>query len=303
MLQDILDEKLSNIINYKIKFTDLNEIRIRAEKPIVVYIKGQPYFISEKGLTCNINNAIFATLEMIQDIVYKASDCSIYSVNEQIKQGFLVLDNGVRIGLCGCVIEENGVVKTISNWTSLNIRIPHQIKNSSLNVFNEIITDSGIKNTLVISPPGAGKTTFLRDFIFQLSENNYCTNVCVIDERGEIAGGVNSGIKLGRFCDVVSFCTKKTGIMQCIRAMSPNLIVTDEIGDLEDIEPLKTAMNSGVNVIASIHSAGIEDYKRKEIYNLLPYGYFQRYVVLSMRNGPGTYEGLYNEKFNRIMSW
>lgn len=303
MLQDILDEKISNVINYKIRFSDLNEIRIRNNKPIVVYIKGQPYYISEKGLTCNINNAIFANSGMIQDIVYKACDCSIYSANEQIKQGFLVLDNGVRIGLCGCVIEENGQIKTISNWTSLNIRIPHQIKNMSLNVFNEIISEGGIKNTLIISPPGAGKTTFLRDFIFQLSENNYCSNVCIIDERGEIAGGGSSGIKLGNFCDVISFCSKKAGIMQSIRAMSPNLIVTDEIGLIDDIEPLKIAMNSGVSVMATIHSSSIEDYKRKEIYNLLPCGYFQRYVVLSMREGPGTYEGLYNEKFNRILSW
>lgn len=302
MLQDVLNEKLSNIINYKIAFSELNEIRIRANKPIIVYIKGQPYYIYEKGLTCNISNAIFATKEMIEDIVYRASDCSIYSVNEQLKQGFLVLDNGIRIGICGSVVEENGAIKTTTNWTSLNIRIPHQIKNVSLNVFNEIISENGIKNTLIISPPGAGKTTFIRDFVLQMSENNFCSNVCIIDERGEIAGGDNSGIKLGNFCDILSFSTKLQGFSQCIRAMNPNLIITDEIGCEDDIIALKNAMNSGVKVMATIHANGIDDYKRKEIYPHLS-GYFERYVVLSNRDGPGTYEGLYNEKFARVLAW
>ena len=85
--------------------------------------------------------------------------------------------------------------------------------------------------------------------------------------------------------------------------MTPDLIVTDEIGMLEDVEALKVAMNSGVNVMATIHASSIEDYKKKEIYRILPSGYFERYVVLSMRNGPGTYEGVYNEKFNRILTW
>ncbi|MBQ3494836.1 MAG: hypothetical protein IJA69_05405, partial [Clostridia bacterium] len=250
MLQDVLDERLANIINYKIEFSELNEIRIRAGKPIVVYVKGQPYYISDKGLCCNLSNAIYGSFEMIQDIVYKSSDYSIYSVNEQLKRGFLILDGGIRIGLCGDVVEENNKIITTNNWTSLNIRIPHQIKNVSLNVFNELIGENGIKNTLIISPPGAGKTTFIRDFVFQMSENNYCSNVCVVDERGEISGGEKSAIKLGNFCDVIKFCSKSVGFEQCIRVMNPNLIVTDEIGGTDDVKALKDAMNSGVKVLA-----------------------------------------------------
>ena len=300
MLQEVLSEELSNIINYKIAFSQLTEIRIRKNKPIVVFIKGQPYYINEKGLTCNINNAIFASKEMIEDIVYKASDFSIYSVNEQIKQGFIMLENGVRIGLCGSVVTENNQTKTMKNWTSLNIRIPHQIKNISLCAFDDIVSEFGIKNTLIISPPGAGKTTFLRDFIYQLSESNYCLNVCVIDERGEIAGGDNSGINLGNFCDVISYSTKKQGFSLSIRSMNPSLIVTDEIGTEEDCQCLIDAMNCGVKVMATIHASSIEELKHKKFFEKLPPYYFERYVLFSNREGPGTYEGTYNEKFAKI---
>lgn len=303
MLKDVLSNELSNIINYKIAFNDLNEIRIRANKPIVVYMKGQPYYIWEKGITASLENAIFATKEMVEDIVFRASDCSIYSVNEQIKQGFIILESGVRIGLCGSFVTENETVKTVSNFTSLNIRIPHQIKNTSLKAFNEIVTESGFKNTLIISPPGAGKTTFIRDFVFQLSDNNFCSNVAIIDERGEIAGGVNSGIELGNFCDVISFCSKKQGFLHAIRALNPTLIVTDEIGTNDDFECLIDAMNSGVKVIATIHAASLDELKRKRVFDKLPAYYFERYVLLSNRDGPGTYEGIFNEKFTRICAW
>ena len=303
MLQEVLSEQLSNIINYKIAFSELSEIRLRKDKPIIVFIKGQPYYICDKGLTCNINNALFCSKEMIDDIVYKASDFSIYSVNEQIKQGFIMLENGVRIGICGSVVSENGQVKTITNWTSLNIRIPHQIKNMSLCAFDEIVSETGIKNTLIISPPGAGKTTFLRDFLYQLSENNYCLNVCVVDERGEIAGGENSGINIGNFCDVISYSTKSQGFIQGIRAMNPSLIVTDEIGNEEDVQCLLNAMNSGVKVLATIHASSIEELKRKKLFEKLPSFYFERYVLFSNKEGPGTFEGVYNEKFNRIVKW
>ena len=303
MLQNILPEELSNIIKYKISYKELTEIRIRINKPIVIFIKGQPYYISESGLSCNINSAIFASKQLIEDIVYKASDFSIYAVNEQIKNGYLMLENGIRIGLCGNFVIENKEIRTITNWSSLNIRIPHQIKNCSLCAFDDIVNEHGVFNTLVISPPGAGKTTFLRDFLLQLSNRNYCLNVCVIDERGEISGGENSKLDIGNFCDVVSNCPKNIGILQCIRAMNPNLIVTDEIGEEQDFDCLIDAMNKGVNVIATIHASNIEQLKQKKFFHKLPADYFQRYILFSNREGPGTFEGVYNNKFSKIVRW
>ena len=301
MLKDILSEDLYGIFCNKIMLGEVTEIRIRQAKPIVVFLKSQPYYISSNGLTCNLSNAIFGTSEMIADIVYRASDFSIYSVNEQIKKGFLMLSSGIRIGLGGTFVYENDAIKTITNWTSLNIRIPHQIKNISLCAFDDIVTQSGIKNTLIISPPGGGKTTFIRDFVAQLSEKNYCTNVCVIDERGEVSG--YGGTPLGNFCDLLTNVTKKDGFNIAIRSLAPNLIVTDELGGDEDASTLIDAMNCGVKVIATIHASSIEELKRKKFFASLPNCYFERYVLLSLRNGPGTFEGVYNEKFAKIVRW
>ena len=303
MLQEVLPECISNIINCKICVKELSEIRIRKNKPIVVFIKGQPYYICKNGLSCSIEEALFADQEMINDIIYKSSDYSIYAVNEQIKQGFIMLENGIRIGIGGNVVCENNNIKTITNWNSLNIRIPHNIKNFSLCAFDEIINETGINNALIISPPGAGKTTFLRDFVYQLSKHNYCINVGIIDERGEISGGNNSGLDLGNYCDIISYCTKSQGFNMFIRAMNPSLIVTDEIGSEQDIQCLINAMNSGVKVVATIHASSIEQLKRKSIFDKLPNCYFQRYVLLSNREGPGTFEGVYNEKFSKILKW
>lgn len=303
MLLDILTDNLANIFRQKVSLKELTEIRIRRNKPIVVFVKGQPYYLSNNGLCCDIDEALVASQDMINEIVYKASDYSIYAVNEQIKQGYIMLESGVRVGICGNVVTENKSIKTIVSWSSLNIRIPHQVKNSSLSCFDDIINENGIYNTLIISPPGAGKTTFIRDFLYQISNHNYCLNISVIDERGEIAGGDNSTLDIGNFCDVMSYSTKTDGIAKCLRSMNPNLIVTDEIGNVEDTNCLIDAMNCGVKVLASIHASGIDDLKSKKVFQNLPHNFFERYIVLSKREGPGTFEGIYNEKFARIVKW
>lgn len=295
--------ELATALNGKSFTKELNEIRIRKDKPIVAFVNGQPYYLSQKGLTTYKCEAITADKTMIDDIVFRASDCSVYSINEQIKQGFITIENGIRIGLAGDYIVENNKVKTINNFSSLNIRFPHSIKNASLFAFNEIFNNGDINNTLIISPPGAGKTTFLRDFAYQLSERNYCYNLLIVDERGEISGGQNSNINLGDFCDVVCFLKKKEAFLYGIRALNPNLILTDELGGQDDYDALVIALNSGVNVIATIHAKTLKEVQQKEEFKLLlEKKYFKRYVLLSSTNGPGTVEGIFDEKFNRILS-
>ncbi len=301
MLKDILDEKIYNIITTKFNYGYLNEIRLRVNNPIVVYVKGQAYFLGENGLTTQENSAIIVTKQMIEDIIFRASEFSIYSINEELKKGYIVLKGGERLGICGTIVSENGEIKTLNKFTSINIRIPHEIKNCSLDAFSFLVDDEGLKNTLVISPPGAGKTTFIRDFVNQLSLRNLSYNVLILDERGEIAGEAKE-LSVGKFTDVLSFCTKKNGFMQGIRSMSPHIIVTDEIGDFEDILAVKFAGYCGVKVMATIHANNIEDLKYKDGWQDIK-NIFERYVVLSKRNGPGTIEGVYGEDFSRLAIW
>ena len=280
MLEKILPDKIYKIISEKVNMKAVNEIRLRAEKPIVVNVSGKIYFLSENGVTRDIHNALYASKIVIEDVIFRASECSIYSVNEQIKKGFIVTDEAVRIGIGGNLIEENG----------------HVVKNCSLTAFPFIVTENGVENTLVISPPGCGKTTFLRDFVSQLSQRNLTYNVLLLDERGELDCGINSN-----FSDKIAFSSKKMGFENGIRSLSPDIIVTDEIGQEEDVEALRYACSCGVKLLASTHAESMETFCKKPLFEkVLKEKIFKRFVLLSKRNGPGTFEGIYDENFSRI---
>ena len=296
MLSKILPEKIFKILDEKVNLKAVNELRFRADKPIVVCVSGKNYFLTENGVSSNLTNALFASKIAIEDIIFRASECSIYSVNEQIKRGFIVTDGGIRIGIGGNVVEENGQIKTMTNFSSCNMRFPHNVKNCSLCAYPFIVHDDKIENTLVISPPNAGKTTFLKDFVSQLSERKLSYNVLLLDERGELDNNVDSN-----FFDKIAFSTKKVGFENGIRSLSPDLIVTDEIGQEEDIDAIIYAITSGISVLATTHADSMETFLKKPLFQrVIKDKVFKRYVLLSKRNGPGTFEGVYNENFARV---
>ncbi len=296
MLSKILPEKIFQIIDSKVNMKLVNELRFRADKPIIVCVNGKNYFLAESGVTSNIDAALYTSKIAIEDIIFRASECSIYSVNEQIKRGFIITESGLRIGIGGNIVEENSSVKTMNHFTSCNIRFPHNVKNCCLTAFPFIFHDNLIENTLVISPPNCGKTTFLRDFVYQLSERKLPFNVLLIDERGELDVNLTSN-----FCDKIAFCSKKMGFENGIRSLSPDIIVTDEIGQEEDIKALFYAVTSGVRLLASTHCDSMENFLKKPLFSeLIKEKVFKRYVFLSKRNGPGTFEGIFNENFERL---
>lgn len=300
MLKDFLPNEIYDAINKRCNEYEINEIRIRCNKPITIISNTKTYFLSSEGITANISQAFYGSSELLQDIVFRASNYSIYAVNEQIKKGYIIVDGGIRLGLCGEVVFDNGV-KTIKNFTSICIRIPHEIKNASLPIFNQVLNNGNLNNTLIISPPGAGKTTLLRDLIFQFSNHNYPYNIFIADERGELTGGANSKLNLGNFCDSVSFLNKKNAFLLGIRSMSPDIIATDELGGEGDAEAVMFAMNCGITMLATIHAEGIQDLMSKaEFKPLLQGKYFNRYIVLTKSGGVGTIEGVYRENFERI---
>ena len=159
-----------------------------------------------------------------------------------------------------------------------------------------IASNGLVKNTLIISPPGAGKTTLIRDITKKLSNEKNVTNILVVDERFEIAGAYNAMFDLGDSVDVISGSKKSFAFEGCLKTMNPSVIVTDEISKEEDIEEIKQAIRSGVKVIATAHAENVNDLKiKKYLSSLIDGRYFERVVVLSKRNGVGTIESVYDE--------
>lgn len=301
MVFDIFPPEIRNALIH-INYNALEEIRLRTNKPICVNA-GQMYYLGERGLCDDIGKAIKVSFNQIRDIVFKACECSVYAYNQQIKQGFIRLNGGARLGLCGEVVYENENVKTIKNFSSVVLRLPHEVKNCSLKVLPYLHNQNGIFNTLIISPPGMGKTTLLRDLCRNVSEKCIEKNILVIDERGELAG-VNSGhmcFDLGPNTDIQSNCTKQFGIENGIRTMSPDVIFLDEIANVNDAGAVQFAFGSGVKIVATSHAGCLKDlYKRTFMIDLLKSNFFERVVVLSNENGVGTVENIFDGEQNLI---
>ena len=295
----MLEKLLSNHIYYALRSRfDLEfvfEVRIRANAPIVINYKGINTIVKNEA-----GKIIIGTKNDIERVVQVASNYSLYTVENQLKQAFITAEKGYRIGLSGEIVSECGAsgIRSIKNIYSVNIRVPHKILNCSFKVFNYIYSNNEIKNTLIISPPGAGKTTYLRDICYQFSKLEKPHNILLIDERYEIAGVKNGEqtIDVGGFVDILSGASKAFGLSQGIRSLKPDIIVTDEIGTKEDFEAVTYAINSGVKVITTIHSENIEMlYEKEGLKSIIDSRYFDRYIVLSNDSGVGQCIGIYDK--------
>ncbi len=297
MLKDYLDKDIYNAIIKAFSFNDITEIRMRVNENIIVVVKNKKYYLKDDK-----NEFLKATHIMIENFILKASEYSIYAFNESISNGYITLPKGIRVGLTGNIVTNEDKIVTIKEFQSINIRIPHFVKNCSLPAYEFLVNDT-VYNTLVISPPGCGKTTFIRDFIFQLYLHNVSSNILIADERNEISSviGGQPQISLGGFCDVYTNCSKTFAFKNGIRSMRPDVIITDELDLQKDIVCLKEAMNSGVNVVATIHAKNLQQLQNKMGFDkIIENKYFSRFVLLSGDEGPGTLTNIYDEKLNCI---
>ena len=282
-LFDVIDNELWEYVN---------EIRITVHKPLIINISGTKKYISENGLCSDENAAYTVTQDDMKMIFELITKSSVYAYNRHINEGFITLFGGNRVGICGKCSVYNDEIISVSDINSLNIRISHERRGASDIIFTDIYHGGKINNTLIISPPGCGKTTLLRDIA--LSLNDYCKTgkiiVCaIIDERFELAC-INNGISsfdIGQNNFVISGCDKSKAILQVVRSMSPDVIITDELVGENDFEAINYASASGCNVIASVH--GFDD-EINEIKNNDVIKVFKKIVVLSNNRGLGTVE-------------
>lgn len=286
----ILPKKISTEVRSYIYDGLIQEIRIKIGKPIILNLSNE-----EKILN------YIATNEDMKEILVKISNYSLYAYEEEIKQGYITIKGGHRIGLAGeCVISQ-GEIKTIKNISSLNIRISKEVPGCSNKLMPMITEGDRIYNTLIVSPPKCGKTTILRDIAKNISNGMYTIKlkgkkVVIIDERSEVAASYNGipQMNVGIRTDILDNCLKKTGMLMAIRSLSPEVLICDEIGTLGEVEALNMAFNSGVNIIVTVHGYDIEDiYGRKALKELIDEEILERIIVLSNRKGAGTIEKVY----------
>ena len=276
-MENLLTNNLYSALQNQFVVSQIEEIRLRANCPVVVCVAGKNYAVQNAQKQCYL-----ATDYELNYCIAKATQNSLYAVNDQLKQMYLSYKGGVRIGITGDVVSQDNKVSTIKHINSINIRLPHQVKEFANVALGFIYSKGKINSTLIVSEPGAGKTTLLRDICRGLGTFNQIHNVLLVDERYEIACCVKGRpmLNVGLFTDIVSGGTKQFAFSQAIRSLKPNVIVTDELASSEDILATKQAIECGVSVIASIHAKNQLDLLNNNlIKQMLQQGLFTRRSV------------------------
>ncbi|UOE54365.1 stage III sporulation protein AA [Cytobacillus oceanisediminis] len=263
---------------------DLEEIRVRISRPIELTARGVPHYLP-----------YIVESEDAMHLLNKISHFSIYTLEEELKRGYITIEGGHRVGLAGKVILEQGKVKAIRDISSFNIRIAREKIGIAQNLIPRIYRD-GWLHTMIIGPPQTGKTTLLRDIARIISSGDPnrdfpASKVGIVDERSEIAGCVNGipQMTFGNRIDVLDACPKAEGMMMMIRSMSPEVLVVDEIGRHEDAEAIMEAVNAGIKLIMTTHGNSLEEIKKRPtLQAILEMGIFQRFIELSRKEGPGS---------------
>ena len=285
--------------NDEFDWQNIEEIRLRIGRNVYVKCHDGEHILRWNG------NYFVLDKVMLNRSVMVLAKSSFYAFEEEMRQGYITIRGGHRIGLCGETVLEDGRITTLKNISSINFRIAREILGAGKPLLPFVWQNSTVKQTMIAAPPAVGKTTVLRDLarIFGDGDGVPACNVGIADERCEIAGsflGVPQLI-VGERTDVISGCRKADGVMMLIRAMSPALILTDEIGRAEDAAALMDAMNCGVKTIATAHGANYAELtKRPVICDLLAKKFFERVIIIG-RNEAGIFaEAVYDENGDKI---
>lgn len=272
---------------YSIDLKEAEEIRLISGKPLSVRFGDGIYFISSGSvLTKNPNNTVRVTERQMGELMERLTKSSLYAVKDEIKNGYITIEGGHRAGLAGTAVTDNGHVEFIKNISAVNLRLAHEVRGAADVLIDHVLPTCSM---LLVSPPGCGKTTVLRDLARGLSEKGI--SVAIADERCELAAMHNgrSAFDLGGMTAVLDNCPKHEAMMMLLRSMSPDVIITDEIGTQKDAETIRTITNSGVAVVASVHGRDMKQVMRRpNMSELVPM--FDTVVVLSRRRGAGTIE-------------
>ncbi|MFZ5592275.1 MAG: stage III sporulation protein AA [Bacillota bacterium] len=291
---------------------NLEEIRLRAGRPLQVRLRDRDLWLTERGETVDdYERAYIVEPDDVACCLQMVSGFSLYAFEEEMRSGFITIPGGHRVGLTGRTVLENQQIKTLKYITGLNIRVARQVCGAATPLLPHLLDRQhmSIYHTMLFSPPRCGKTTVLRDLVRLVSsgvpEHNLPGHhVGLVDERSEIAGCYKGmpQLDVGPRTDVLDGCPKGEGMLLLLRAMSPQVLVTDEIGRRGDVAALEEVVNAGVKVIFTVHGRSLEEIMaRPALQYLLGLKVIERLVQLGRSRGPGTVERVIDGKTLRVL--
>ena len=246
--------------------------------------------------------AYLVTRDALKETLDYMSSYSLYAFEEEIRQGFITIQGGHRIGIAGKIITDGHGIRSMKFISFINVRLSHQVKGCAGTVLPYLYDRDMIFHTLIVSPPRCGKTTLLRDIIRQVSNGSRehaGLTIGVIDERSEI-GACYQGIpqnELGIRTDILDGCPKAEGMIMLIRSMGPQVIAVDEIGTPEDVHAIEYAMHCGCKMLATVHAESMEELRKKPLFNrMIGEGRFERYILLGNNAHVGQIEGIFDNR-------